>query len=183
MLGLIRPKRGGIPLRTGALIWSYTEFTPCHTLPWLHILSRRSIHIPKPLIFFNFNNNSLTHRMLVIYAPGDSPPLTAPEQCGGPPSPLCACSWGTPTEATVEHWGSCWAVLYHSGLRPLPLMAGHCLCAHICIRGSDHQLCREPAGLSQRWMGSVVDMVMAGSVERKRKHMQPLRRFWGSDST
>lgn len=84
-----------------------------------------------------------------LFRPSDLPPTTAPEQCVGPPSPLCACSRSTPTEAAAGHWASCWAVTYHSGPRSLPLKARHRLYARIGIRGSDHQPCREPAGSSR----------------------------------
>lgn len=94
----------------------------------------------------------------VLFIQVDLPPTTAPEQCAGPPSPLCACSRSTPTEAAGGHWVPCWAVTYRSGLWSLPLKARRRLCAHIGIRGSDHRPCREPAGSSRTWMGSVVSI-------------------------
>lgn len=96
--------------------------------------------------------------------------MTAPEQCVGPPSPLCACSQSTPTEAAGWHWVFCWAVTYRSGPRSLPQKARHRLYAHIGTRGSDRRPCREPAGSSQTWMGSVVSMLARTSRERKIYH-------------
>lgn len=94
------------------------------------------------------------------------PPTTAPEQCAGPPSPLCACSRSTPTEAAGGHWVFCWAEPFRSGRGSPPLKAPRCLSAHIGTRGSDRRPCREPVGSSRTWMGSEVSMLVGGRGEK-----------------